>query len=70
MKKSVQCLLLTVVLLSSAGCVAGDFCDVAKPMRPAHGSTVDYLYDNGEEQLADNMTAQNLYGQRNCSWRP
>jgi hypothetical protein len=71
MRQFVRCLLLIVGTLSVAGCVKpGDFCDTAKPLRPSNAATVDYLYDNGEETFADDVLSHNLYGEKQCKWRP
>lgn len=48
------------------GCTrTGDFCNVAKPIRPAAADIT-----TASDQLVEDVLAHNTYGQRACGWRP
>jgi hypothetical protein len=63
----VKALIAALAAMALAGCTttAGDFCDVAKPMRPSQAA----LAAMDGQEVAE-MLRHNLAGQRLCGWRP
>lgn len=57
--------ILCIIVLSACQTVQGDFCDIAKPIRPT-ASQVDAMTDS---QVRD-LLSHNKKGQRLCGWRP
>jgi hypothetical protein len=55
--------LIAVLLLTGCVTTGGNFCDIAKPIRPSNVAT---LSDNDVAE----MLAHNEKGQRLCGWRP
>jgi hypothetical protein len=62
-----KALIAVLIAMALAGCTttAGDFCDVAKPMRPSQAAL-----DAMDGQEVNDMLRHNLYGQRACGWQP
>lgn len=60
-----DCLLLSVVSVSVAGCATGDFCKLADP---------HYFSERTWEVMTDEEISQELkhneLGERLCSWKP
>lgn len=63
MRKSISLALLTLTSIWLAGCAtAGDFCDVAAPIRP---SVDDRLTDGTKRQILKH----DAYGAEVCGWK-